>query len=73
VEVAGGTILTSLADMSVHWFEESGSYSRVETLVARTDRDRPRAEPQLLLGTTMLSGKTLTIDFLEGLVAVQSG
>lgn len=73
VEVAGGTILTSLADMSVHWFGESGSYSRIDTLVARTDRDRPRTEPQLLLGTAMLSGKTLTVDFLDGLVTVQSG
>lgn len=72
VEVAGGAILTSLADMSVHWFGEPGTYLRIETLVARTDHDRARTDPQVLLGTAMLSGKTLTIDFLEGLVQVQS-
>jgi hypothetical protein len=41
-------------------------------LVARTDRDRPRQEPQVLIGTALLSGKILTVDFLDGLVAVQS-
>jgi hypothetical protein len=72
VEVAGGTIMASLGDLSVKWFAESGVYSRVETLVARTDRDRPRQEPQVLIGTALLSGKILTVDFLDGLVAVQS-
>jgi hypothetical protein len=72
VEVAGGTILTSVADVSVHWFDQPGTYSRIEALVVRADRNRPRADPQWLLGTAMLSGKTLTIDFVEGVLTVQS-
>jgi predicted aspartyl protease len=67
VEVAGGNVLAGLAWTSIQWLgEEEGVYVGVETFVAISDRRHTRGDPVALLGTALLTGATLTVDFAGG-------
>jgi hypothetical protein len=55
----------------VHWFDVEGAYSGIESLFAVSTK-RPRSgDPMVLIGTAMLSGKRLVIDFAESTVRIQ--
>jgi predicted aspartyl protease len=64
VEVAGGAILVALAVANIHWFEEEGVYTRVEALVSSSAKETESADPVVYVGTALLSGMTLLVDFL---------
>jgi predicted aspartyl protease len=71
VEVAGGTILAALAVADIHWFEEEGVYTRVEALVSSSARENGSADPVAYVGTALLSGMTLLVDFLEATLHIE--
>jgi predicted aspartyl protease len=68
VEVAGGKILANLALTSIQWLD--GDYSSVETLVALSDKSHQPGDPVAFVGTALLSGTTLIVDFLAGTVNI---
>ena len=70
VEVAGGQILAALATMPIQWFAE-GAYTSFETLVALSDKRHRPGDPMVFVGTALLSGKMLVIDFTEETVRIQ--
>jgi predicted aspartyl protease len=71
VEVAGGKILAALAVAYIHWFEEEGVYTRVEALVSSSAREIVSSEPVAYVGTALLSGMTLLVDFLEATLRIE--
>ena len=71
VEVAGATILVNLASISIQWFEREGVFTRVEALVALSGKPRATGNPPALLGTALLSGMTLVIDFLDASLRIE--
>jgi len=71
VEVAGGQILANLAWSSVQWFDQDGVYSGVETLVALSNKRHQPGDPLAFVGTALLSGTTLIVDFLDGTLSIR--
>lgn len=72
VDVAGGRILVMLGTVRAHWFDEQDRYSDVESLFAVSNRQVRVGDPVVLLGTAMLSGKVLVVDFTDSAVRIQS-
>jgi predicted aspartyl protease len=71
VEVAGGTILAALAVADIHWLGEEDVYTRVEALVSSSARETESADPVAYVGTALLSGMTLLVDFLEATLRIE--
>ena len=71
VEVAGSNILVMLAWSSIQWFGDEGVYTGVETFVAVTPKQRKAGDPSVLLGTALLTGTVLTMDFAGGTLRIQ--
>jgi predicted aspartyl protease len=71
VEVAGGTILAGLAVADIHWLGEEDVYIRVEALVSSSAKETESADPVAFVGTALLSGMTLLVDFLEATLRIE--
>ena len=71
VEVAGGQILAALATMPIQWFADEGVYTTFETLVALSDKRHRPGDPMVFVGTALLSGRMLVIDFSQETVSIQ--
>jgi hypothetical protein len=71
VEVAGGKVLATLAWTSIEWFDENGIYTGVETFVTISDKRRRPGDPIALLGTALLTGTILTVDFAGETLRIQ--
>jgi predicted aspartyl protease len=71
VEVAGGNVVANLAWTSIQWLGEEGVFIGVETFVALSGKPRRAGDPVVLLGTALLSGTTLTVDFASGTLRIQ--
>lgn len=63
VEVAGSQVLVSLAWTSFQWLDEEGIYTGVEAFVTVSAKRRRSGDPGCLLGTALLTGTILTVDF----------
>ena len=72
VEVAGGQVLAALASTNIEWFGEAGVYSGVETLVALSGKRHRAGDPIVYVGTALLSGATLVVDFLASTLRIES-
>jgi len=69
IEVAGGKILANLGMITIQWFHDLIS---IETLVATTTAKQHRSgDPVLFIGTALLSGMSLFVDFLNGSVHIE--
>ena len=71
IEVAGGTILAALAVVSIHWFEQEGVFTRIETLVSLSTKRHKAGDPVVFVGTALLSGMILFVDFLKGSLRIE--
>lgn len=71
VEVAGGLILVMLGITRVYWFGAEGTYRAIESLFAISSKRLWSGDAMVLIGTAMLSGKRLVIDFAESIVRIQ--
>jgi len=71
VEVAGGTILTALAAVYIQWFEGEGVYTRVEALVSVSTKQHRSGDPTAFVGTALLSGMALVVDFLGATLRIE--
>jgi predicted aspartyl protease len=63
VEVAGGTIMTTVGTTTIQWFQEDDRYIEVETLIATSSKVHRRGDPVVFIGTALLSGLSLFVDF----------
>ena len=68
VEVAGGRSLVVLGTSRIHWFDNEAV--EVESLFALTSKRLRPGDPVVLVGTALLSGTILAIDFSKGTVNV---
>lgn len=71
VEVAGATILVNLASVDIQWFGDEGRVTRVETLVSISGKQQAPGNPAALLGTALLSGMILVVDFLDATLRIE--
>jgi predicted aspartyl protease len=71
VEVAGGRVLAGLGWTSIQWLGEEGVFIGVETFIALSDKRRKPGDPVALLGTALLTGTTLAVDFSSGTLRIQ--
>jgi predicted aspartyl protease len=71
VEVAGGQVLAALAWTSINWFGEADVYIGVETLVALSGKRSRAGDPVAYVGTALLSGATLVVDFLAATLRIE--
>ena len=71
VEVAGGRVLVALAWTNIDWFGEAGAYIGVEAFVALSGRRNRAGDPVAYIGTALLSGTTLIVDFLAATLRIE--
>ena len=67
VEVVGGSTVSAFGRTTISWL---GERVEVESVVALTDKHHGRGDPIAFVGTALLSGSTLAIDFLNGVVRI---
>ena len=71
VEVAGGTILVAVAATHIQWFGTEGVYTPIEALVSLTPKGRVSRDPIVFVGTALMSGGTLVVDFLNATLRIE--
>jgi predicted aspartyl protease len=71
VEVAGGNILATLGTTCIHWFEDEGRFTRVDIRVAMSNKVRRRGDPVVFVGTALLSGLSLFVDFTAQILRIE--
>ncbi len=71
VEVAGGNILVNLAFTYIQWFEDEGADTGVETFVAVASKPRRPGDPSVLLGTALLAGTVVLVDFAGEMLRIE--
>jgi predicted aspartyl protease len=71
IEVAGGQALVVLAWTSIDWLGEEGVYVGVETFVSLTGRRARAGDPVAYVGTALLTGTTLIVDFLAATLQIE--
>jgi hypothetical protein len=71
IEVAGGKILARFALVWIDWFNEEGAFTPVEVWVSLSAKEHRPGDPIALVGTALLSGMTLYVDFLNGTLRIE--
>jgi predicted aspartyl protease len=71
IEVAGGRALVALAWTSIDWLGEEGDCTEVETFVSLTGKRTRAGDPVAYVGTALLTGATLIVDFLAGTLRIE--
>jgi hypothetical protein len=71
IEVAGGQALVALAWTSIDWLGEEGDYIGVETFVSLTGKRARAGDPVAYVGTALLRGATLIVDFLAATLRIE--
>jgi hypothetical protein len=61
----------ALAWTSIQWFEEPDVYTGIETFVAVSNKVRRPGDPNVLLGTALLTGTKLTADFAGEVLRIE--
>jgi predicted aspartyl protease len=69
VEVAGGKLLATVGTLSIHWFEDD--FIQIDTLVAASAKPHRPGDPIVFIGTALLSGMSLFVDFLNGILRIE--
>jgi predicted aspartyl protease len=71
IEVAGGQALVMLAWTNIDWLGEEGDYTGVETFVSLTAKRTRAGDPVAYVGTALLTGATLVVDFLAATLRIE--
>ena len=71
IEVAGGKILVAIGVLSIKWFDEA-DFTAIETLVSISAKKHRPGDPAVFVGTSLLSGKMLFVDFLNGTLLIET-
>jgi predicted aspartyl protease len=71
IEVAGGQALVVLAWTNIDWLGEEGDYTGVETFVSLTAKRTRAGDPVAYVGTALLTGATLVVDFLAATLRIE--
>jgi hypothetical protein len=69
IEIAGGRSLVALGKSRIRWFDEQPI--EIEALFAVSNKRLRSGDPVALVGTALLSGTFLAIDFVEGTVNIR--
>jgi hypothetical protein len=69
--VAGGKILARFALVWIHWFDDEGIFTPVEAWLSLSAKEHRPGDPIVFVGTALLSGMTLAVDFLNGTLRIE--
>ncbi|MEJ2375996.1 MAG: hypothetical protein P8Y53_13445 [Pseudolabrys sp.] len=71
VEVADGNILVNLAWTNIQWLGDAAPDTGVETFVAVASKRRRPGDPSVLLGTALLAGTAVLVDFAGEMLRIE--